>query len=330
MDQPPSRLRPTMSSAGSGIGLSVVVPLLDEEGSLEALVGEVGAALGEGRDWELLLVDDGSADRTAEIAARLSTADARVRLIRLARRYGQSTAMQAGFDHARGRVMVTLDGDGQNDPADIPRLVARLADGYDLVVGYRVRRKDRPVRKVPSWIANRLIRAITGVPVRDNGCSLKAYRRDVIDRVRLYSDMHRFIPALAVGVAGARVTEIPVAHRPRTAGRSKYGLSRVFRVLADLVTVKMVRSFRDRPLALFSVLAAWASLCGTVSAAAAAVAYATFPSWKAVAFVLPGVALLWFSLAGFLLLLGLVAEVVLRARATGPRGASPMTAELSP
>jgi glycosyltransferase involved in cell wall biosynthesis len=247
--------------------LSVIVPLLDEEASVEALAREVKASLGEGGSWELLLVDDGSTDRTAEIAARLADEDARVRLVRLARRYGQSTAMQAGFDHASGAVMVTLDGDGQNDPRDIPRLLERLGDGYDLVVGYRVRRRDRLVRTIPSRIANRLIRAITGVPVRDNGCSLKAYRREVLDRMRLYSDMHRFIPALAVGVAGARLTEVPVSHRPRTAGRSKYGLSRVFRVLADLVTVKMVRSFRDRPLALFSVLAAWASLGGAASTA---------------------------------------------------------------
>jgi glycosyltransferase involved in cell wall biosynthesis len=328
MDQPPSRLRPTMSTADSGIELSVVVPLLDEEGSLQALAGEVRASLGEGSDWELILVDDGSTDRTAEIAARLGRDDSRVRLIRLARRYGQSTAMQAGFDHARGAVVVTLDGDGQNDPADIPRLVAALAEGHDLVVGYRERRKDSLVRTLPSWVANWLIRLITGVAVRDNGCSLKAYRREVLERVRLYSDMHRFIPAIAVGVAGARVTEIPVAHRPRLAGRSKYGLSRVFRVLADLVTVKMVRSFRDRPLALFAVLAAWASLGGIASAGAAVVAYGSFQAYKAGAFVLPGVSLLWFALAGFLLLLGLVAEVVLRARAVGAMGSGAILQEV--
>jgi glycosyltransferase involved in cell wall biosynthesis len=308
--------------------LSVIVPLLDEEASVEALAREVKASLGEGGSWELLLVDDGSTDRTAEIAARLADEDARVRLVRLARRYGQSTAMQAGFDHASGAVMVTLDGDGQNDPRDIPRLLERLGDGYDLVVGYRVRRRDRLVRTIPSRIANRLIRAITGVPVRDNGCSLKAYRREVLDRMRLYSDMHRFIPALAVGVAGARLTEVPVSHRPRTAGRSKYGLSRVFRVLADLVTVKMVRSFRDRPLALFSVLAAWASLGGAASTAAALVAATTFQGRKAAAYVLPGVALLWFALAGFLMLVGLVAEVVLRARAAGAGSSGPILLEL--
>ncbi|MEJ2542185.1 MAG: glycosyltransferase family 2 protein, partial [Gemmatimonadota bacterium] len=183
--------------------LSVVVPVLDEEETLEELYRQIAAALGSGGEWELLLVDDGSTDRTPVISRALARADRRVRPVRLARRYGQSTAMQAGFDHARGDIIVTLDGDLQNDPADIPALVEELNRGFDLVVGYRVRRQDRFLtRKVPSWVANRIIRWMTRVPVRDNGCSLKAYRRELIDALRLYSDVHRFIPALAVGVAG--------------------------------------------------------------------------------------------------------------------------------
>jgi len=297
--------------------LSVVVPVLDEEGTVDELARQVAEALGS-RSWELILVDDGSTDRTAARAEALAARDPRCRVVRLARRYGQSTAMQAGFDHARGSTIVTMDGDLQNDPADIPHLVAKLDEGFDLVVGYRAHRQDRLVlRRIPSWLANRIIRLITGVPVRDNGCSLKAYRSDVLARVRLYSDMHRFIPALAVGVAGARVTEIPVHHRARVAGNSKYGLARVGRVLLDLLTVKMIHSFRERPLALFSVVAAWSGAAGVASTAAVVLAYTTFHERKAAAFVLPGIALLWFAMSGFLVLLGLVAEVVLRGRDSG-------------
>lgn len=293
--------------------LSVVVPLLNEEANVAELVGQVREALDGFRSWELILVDDGSTDQTPYLIHALALADPRVRPLLLARSYGQSTAMQAGFDKARGEVVVTLDGDLQNDPRDIPALVTKLGEGYDLVVGYRVRRKDRVLRrKVPSWVANRVIRWITGVPVRDNGCSLKAYRGDLLRRVRLYSDMHRFIPALAAGIAGARITEIPVNHRPRVAGTSKYGLSRVLRVLVDLLTVKMIRTFRDRPLVLFSILAGWSAFVGALFSAATVVAHTSFWTRKAEALVFPGAALLWFALATFLLLLGLVGETAVR------------------
>ncbi|HLU26280.1 MAG TPA: glycosyltransferase family 2 protein, partial [Longimicrobiales bacterium] len=189
------------------VKLSVVVPLFDEEDNVEPLVAAVRKALADLPSWELVLVDDGSRDRTAEIAGRIAAESANIRLIRLARNYGQTAAMQAGFDHARGEVVVSMDGDLQNDPADIPRLLAKLEEGYDLVAGYRVRRQDQMLRrKVPSWVANRLIRAISGVPIRDNGCSLKAYRRELLDRIHLYSDMHRFIPAIAAAMGGARIT----------------------------------------------------------------------------------------------------------------------------
>lgn len=163
--------------------LSVVVPLFNEEESLEPLVTAVREALASIDRWELILVDDGSTDATPTIAARISAEDPRVRLIRLARNYGQTPAMQAGFDHARGDIVVSMDGDLQNDPGDIPRLVERVEEGYDLVAGYREKRQDRLItRKVPSWVANRIIRKITGVPIRDNGCSLKAYRRELLER----------------------------------------------------------------------------------------------------------------------------------------------------
>ncbi len=295
------------------VDLSVVVPLFNEEDSVEPLVQAVRTALPESGDWELVLVDDGSSDATVEIVMRCARADARVRLVRLARNYGQTPAMQAGFDQALGRVIVTMDGDLQNDPGDIPNLLAKLDEGYDLVTGYRLRRQDKLItRKIPSWIANRIIARITGVRIRDNGCSLKAYRRELLDRLHLYSDMHRFIPAVAAATAGARIAEIPVRHHPRRHGVSKYGLSRVAKVLADLLTIKMIRSFRERPLALFAIFALGAAVLGVFFSVASLVAVATFQPAKANAIVFPGVALLWFGLSFYLLMLGLIGEVALR------------------
>jgi glycosyltransferase involved in cell wall biosynthesis len=277
-------------------------------------------------------VDDGSRDATVAIVTQIARDDARVRLIPLARNYGQTPAMQAGFDHARGRVVVSMDGDLQNDPRDIPQLVAKLEEGYDLVAGYRLRRQDKVVtRKLPSWIANRLIRGITGVSIRDNGCSLKAYRRELLDRVHLYSDMHRFIPAVAAATAGARITEVPVRHHARQFGASKYGLSRVGKVLLDLLVIKMIRSFRDRPLVMFATGALLSFLVGlafvfaTIVSLVAVAAPAQFGASSSL--VLPGAALLWFGLAFYLLMLGLVGEVFLRQSADGNPNLLPLIRE---
>jgi glycosyltransferase involved in cell wall biosynthesis len=295
---------------GDEVDLSVVVPLLDEEENVEPLVRAVTAALAEKARWELILVNDGSTDGTEAAIDRAAEADRRVRALHLARRYGQSVAMRAGFDHARAPVVASLDGDLQNDPEDLPRLLQKLEEGFDLVVGFRVGRKDPFLtRKVPSWAANRLVGLMTGVRVRDSGCSLKAYRRELLDRLTLYSDMHRFIPALAAATAGARIAEVPVRHHARRAGRSKYGLRRVVQVVADLLAVQTIRSFRNRPLLLFgggAVLAGGASL---VFAVMAAVSYLTFSPAKASALVLPGTSAALFGFAVYLLLLGLVAEV---------------------
>jgi len=222
---------PSRGVAPASPRLSVVIPLFNEEESVLPLLESLERALeGEG-DWEIVFVDDGSGDRTAELVGERAWEDPRIKLISLARNFGQTAAMQAGFDGSRGKVVVTMDGDLQNDPRDIPRLVAKLEEGYDLVAGYRVRRQDRLVtRKVPSWVANRVIRLLTGVDIRDNGCSLKAYRRDLLDRINLYSDMHRFIPAVAAGTAGARIAEVPVRHHARKYGQSKYGMGRIFKV----------------------------------------------------------------------------------------------------
>jgi glycosyltransferase involved in cell wall biosynthesis len=295
-----------------GPAISIVVPVMNEERNVAPLVEAVRGALADHPEWELILVDDGSQDRTREITAGIARDDARVRLVPLARNYGQSTAMQAGFDSARGDVVVTMDGDLQNDPRDIPLLLETLSQGYDLVAGYRIRRQDRFVtRKIPSWIANRIIRWITGVPIRDNGCSLKAYRRELLSRMRLYSEMHRFIPALAASTAGARITEVGVRHHARARGESKYGLSRIFSVLADLMAIKMIRSHRLRPLALFAGLAAAAAALGTLGLVSSAIAIATFQPTDAASLIFPSVSLLWFALAAFLLMLGLVGEVAI-------------------
>ena len=295
--------------------LSITVPLYNESESVRPLVAAVRTALTDWpTDWELILVDDGSQDDTAQVAGAQALADPRVRLVMLARNYGQATAMQAGFDHARGEFVVSMDGDLQNDPADIPRLVATLAQGYDLVSGYRVHRQDRLLtRRLPSWVANRIIRGLTGVPIRDNGCSLKAYRRDVLYRVRLYSDMHRFIPALAASLAGARISEIPVRHHARRWGSSKYGLSRTFSVLADLLTLTMIRSFREQPFILYGI-AALAAMLLALFPLAAFVSAAVDPARSSNVGVLASVTVCLVGLGSFLAMTGLIAESVLLAQ----------------
>lgn len=274
-------------------------------------------------------MDDGSTDATLRAAEETASANRRVRVVRLARNYGQTAAMQAGFDHARGRVVVSMDGDLQNDPRDIPYLIAELDRGYDLVAGYRLRRQDKLItRKVPSWIANRIIRWVTGIPIRDNGCSLKAYRRELLERMHLYSDMHRFIPAMAAATAGARITEVPVRHHARRHGSSKYGLSRIFKVVVDLLTIKMIRSVEERPFLFFASGGILALLVAIVFGVASLVAFATFRPAAAVSMVLPGVALVWFGLAFYLIMLGLVAEVAISGELDSVRH-SPVVSELA-
>jgi glycosyltransferase involved in cell wall biosynthesis len=297
------------------VRISIVVPVFNEEQNVAPLVSAVRAALGVVYDWELILVDDGSTDATAAEVLCAAREDPRVRLLPLARNYGQTPAMQAGFEAARGDVVLTMDGDLQNDPADIPVLLDKIAEGYDLVAGYRVGRRDHALkRKVPSWVANRIIRWITRVSIRDNGCSLKAYRRELLDHLHLYSDMHRFIPAVAAGTMGARITEVPVRHHARRFGTSKYGLSRIAKVLADIMTIKMIRSFRDRPLLLFGSVALGASGLGAAFLVASAVAIIRFSPAKAQALVLPASGILFLGLAFNLLLLGLIAETAVRRR----------------
>lgn len=236
--------------------LSVCVPFYNEEESIAPMHQALVSALGPlGIDFEMVFVDDGSRDRTLEIAVEIAQQDPRVRVVKFRRNYGQTPAMAAGIEAARGDIIVTMDGDLQNDPRDIPLFLEKMDEGYDIVVGWRHNRQDKMVsRKIPSRIANRLIAKATGVHIRDNGCSLKAYRAQLIKRIPLYSEMHRFIPAVA-NIAGPRIAEIKVRHHARKFGKSKYGLSRVYKVLLDLMVIKTVASFTSRPLLWFSMLA---------------------------------------------------------------------------
>ena len=232
--------------------LSIVVPIYNEADNLLALRSAIGHALDYTRwSYEVVLVDDASTDRSREIYQEMLTADPLLRVVLFRSNSGQTAAMAAGFRHARGNIVVTMDGDLQNDPADIPRMLEELDRGHDIVCGWRRERKDRALtRLLPSKIANLLISSITGVPIHDTGCSLKVYRGWVVRKLNLYSDMHRFIAALSVGV-GARITELPVRHHPRRHGVSKYGLTRIFKVMVDLIVVKMLIQFSAHPIRWF-------------------------------------------------------------------------------
>jgi glycosyltransferase involved in cell wall biosynthesis len=235
-----------------GADLSVVIPLYEEQDNVDPVLSELLAVLDSlPLSSEVVLIDDGSTDETVARTMRWRDRDPRIRLIEFRRNFGQTAALAAGFDHARGRVIVAMDGDLQNDPHDIPRLLAKLDEGYDVVSGWRRDRQDALLlRKLPSAAANRLISRVTGTRLHDYGCTLKAYRHDVLSHLRLYGEMHRFIPAMSQ-IVGARVAELPVNHRARIRGKSKYGISRTLRVLLDLITVKFLISYFGRPMRLF-------------------------------------------------------------------------------
>ena len=232
--------------------LSIVVPIYNEEDNIPILHDRISAALGNsGLSYELILVDDGSSDNSYPALKLLAGKDPRVKVVKLRRNFGQTAAMAAGFDSASGRVVIPMDGDLQNDPLDIPLMLARIDEGYDVVSGWRKDRKDTFInRRLPSILANAFISRMTGVHLHDYGCTLKAYRREVLDDVNLYGEMHRFVPALA-SQFGARVTEMPVRHHERLHGVSKYGISRTMRVILDLMTVKFLLSYSTKPIQLF-------------------------------------------------------------------------------
>jgi len=237
------------------IDLSVVVPFYEEEEAIEAFFAELLGVLARLElRCEVVAVDDGSQDTTFEKLVAVRARDPRVKVIRFRRNFGQTASLAAGFANSSGRIIVTMDGDLQNDPADIPRLLAKLDEGFDVVSGWRHDRQDDTMTRVlPSRIANAIISSATQVQLHDYGCGIKVYRREIATGIKLYGEMHRFLPAIA-GDLGARVTELPVNHRPRTVGRSKYGLSRTVRVVLDLMTVKFLSDFSTRPIQVFGLL----------------------------------------------------------------------------
>ena len=292
--------------------LSIIIPIYNELGNLEPLANRIlGVVERIGRSTEMIFVDDGSVDGSSERLDEIASRDDHVKVIHFNRNYGQTAAMMAGIDAAEGEVLIPMDGDLQNDPGDIPRLLEELDKGYDVVSGWRKdRRDDRLTRKFPSMAANWLISKISGVHLHDYGCTLKAYRRRVLEGVRLYGEMHRFIPIYTYW-QGGRVTEIPVTHAPRLHGRSKYGMSRTFKVLLDLVVVKFLHSYGQKPIYVFGYF-------GIGSLALSALTFLLMLYYKFLGgktFIetpLPFVVILFFLIGTQSILIGLLAEVVMR------------------
>ena len=249
--------------------LSIVVPVKDERENIDPLYKKVKDVLRDAFSWELVYVDDGSTDGTFQELSRIAELDARVKVVRLRRNFGQAAAMQAGIDTAAGELVATMDGDLQNDPADLIPMIAKLDEGYDMILGERVNRKDNLLRKIPSRIANLIIRRVTHIPFRDFGCTIRVMRSEVARNLRIYGEMHRFIPVLARNV-GANIAQIPVRHHPRHAGKSKYGIGRTGRVVLDLLTIRYLSGYLTRPMHFMGGLGmlffffAFASLATTV------------------------------------------------------------------
>jgi glycosyltransferase involved in cell wall biosynthesis len=255
----------TESTSGDSVDVSIVVPLYNEIENITSLhKAIVPVVSSSGKSTEIIFVDDGSTDGTYEQLKKIQAIDPSVWVIRFRRNFGQAAAFSAGFDFARGKVIVTMDGDLQNDPADIPLLIEKIDQGFDIVSGWRIKRKDNFItRRLPSIIANSLISRVTGVKLHDYGCSLKAYREEVVKNIRLYGELHRFIPAIASWM-GIQVAEVPVNHFPRKHGRSKYGLGRTLRVMLDLITVKFMLNYATRPLQIFGLAGMFSFLIGLI------------------------------------------------------------------
>ena len=292
--------------------ISIVVPVFNEADSLVEVCQQVRRELTQiGITWELIFINDGSTDNSHEILEQLAEEDQRVRVIHFKRNFGQTAAMMAGFDHTRGEVIIPLDGDGQNDPADIPKMLDLLNQGYDVVSGWRKDRQDDYIkRNLPSIFANKLISTVSGVELHDFGCSLKAYKRHVVDGIRLYGEMHRFLPIYA-SWHGAKIAEVIVNHQPRRTGNSKYGLERVVKVLLDLLVVKFLDRAAAKPMYVFGG-------CGIFSCAVSLstflwmLALKLFYQVPFIATPLPLIVVMTFMIAMMCILLGLLAEMITR------------------
>jgi glycosyltransferase involved in cell wall biosynthesis len=291
--------------------LSIVVPVYNEEESVPGLYERIRKACDSlGKPFEILFVDDGSKDQTFRLLQRLHQCDSTTKVICFRKNFGQTSAMAAGFEYAQGDVIVSMDGDLQNDPADIPRLVAKLEEGFDVVCGWRKNRQDKLLsRRLPSVVANWIIGRVTGVRIHDNGCSLKAYRAALIKNVCLYGDMHRFIPAMST-LSGARIAEIVVNHHRRQFGKSKYGIGRIWKVALDIVTIKLITGFASRPGRWFAVSGFAFLFLGFVNLLYLAAAYTAGDTeeWS----VLSTVAFLLILLGGHLLGTGIVGELAMK------------------
>jgi glycosyltransferase involved in cell wall biosynthesis len=294
------------------IGLSIIVPVFNEGASLPQLAEGLRQELEQlGRTWEAIFVNDGSTDQSDKILDELADRDERFKVIHFRRNFGQTAAMMAGFDFARGQILIPIDGDGQNDPADIAKMLALLEQGYDVVSGWRKDRQDSFIqRNVPSIVANQLISVVSGVRLHDFGCSLKAYKRTVVDGIRLYGEMHRFLPIYA-SWHGAKIIEVVVNHHPRHAGRSKYGLERVAKVLLDLLVVKFLDSAAQKPMYVFGG-------CGIFSLALSVLAFLwmlylkIFNNFAFITTPVPLIVVMCFMIGMMCILLGLLAEMIMR------------------
>lgn len=292
--------------------LSIIIPVYNEEESLDRLYEAVVSALTPlSKTWELILVDDGSRDKSFEVLQRLAESDPRLRVVRFVRNFGQTAALAAGIDYAAGEIIIPMDADLQNDPSDISRLLQKLDEGYDVVSGWRQKRHDQFItRLIPSWTANKIISVLSGVALHDYGCSLKAYRSEVIKDVKLYGEMHRFVPIYATWM-GARVTEIPVTHHARKFGQSKYGLGRITKVVLDLMTVIFLSSYSTKPIHVFGLIGLWSfaiSFAGFVLMLILKYAYNT----TFIETPLPVLVAMFFMLGMQFICMGLLAEIMVR------------------
>ncbi|HVR97263.1 MAG TPA: glycosyltransferase family 2 protein [Thermoanaerobaculia bacterium] len=293
--------------------LSIVIPLYNEEESVDALHREVTAAAeGLGRSYELILVNDGSRDGTLGKLRAIADRDPRIKVVSFRKNYGQTAALQAGFDHSDGDVVITLDGDLQNDPADFGLLLEHIDEGYDVVSGWRRDRKDKMIsRRIPSMAANWLIGRLTGTRIHDNGCTLKAYRAELVKKTRLYAEMHRFLAPM-MSLSGSRYKEVVVHHRARQFGQSKYGMSRIWKVFLDLLTVKMLLGFTTRPAIWFGLLSL-PFLGGTLLALAVSVyIHTTLLPGMSYPLIFPSITILFAFASAHLLLLGIFSELVVK------------------
>lgn len=305
-------LKPARPPRPAKVDLSVVLPIYDEEESLHELLDNLFRVLdGLNRTYEIWCVNDGSHDRSSEILHDIAKTRPQLHVLDFRRNFGQTAALMAGFDHSRGDVIITLDADLQNDPADIPRLLEKLDEGYDVVSGWRADRKDAAIRRnFVSRVANGMISKISGVKLHDYGCTLKAYRRDVMRGVRLYGEMHRFIPIYA-SWRGARVVELPVGHAARRFGKSKYGLNRIFKVVLDLMVLKFLEDYLVKPIYVFGGFGMFAIACSFL-ALAWALGLKIFAGTSLILTPLPLLAAMLFLIGCMSTLLGLLAEIMTR------------------